>query len=68
MFPPPFLARARRRAVCAFVLAATGIAAPRAAAADDDARWNLRATIAAADAHLSRCARRATCAAVVRVT
>jgi hypothetical protein len=51
MFPSVVLT-ARRRASCVFVLAAAGVAAPHAARADEIVRWNLRATIAAADAHL----------------
>jgi hypothetical protein len=51
MFPSLFLSRARRRASCAFVLAA-GLAAPAAAEPDIMAQWHRRAMIASAAAHL----------------
>jgi hypothetical protein len=52
MFPSAALTRARRRASCLFVLTTAGILAPHMSSADEVVRWNLRATIAAADAHL----------------
>jgi hypothetical protein len=53
MFPSLFLSRARRRASCAFVLAA-GLATPAAADPDTTARWHRRAVEASAAAHLDR--------------
>jgi hypothetical protein len=52
MFPSLVLTRTRRRATCVFVLATAGMFAPRVVCADEVVRWNLRATVAAADAHL----------------